>query len=255
MDINDFPKNLNRNDLFQILDKKDMKKIYGFLSNGLLVKRGGYLFPKLICKEMTAHPNISISFDHCFNNCSKNGSKLDIEFLNQEKKSGFDDVIIASGPTLEKYLPGLKISKGQLVGLKGNQQINLDLPVNSAGYILPMQENITWIGSSHEKDFENMDISFEVGMELVKKINKNFKINLAGTENMLMEARLRTGSKDRLPLAGKIQENVYVIGALGSRGFSLGPILGEYIASLINNSPSPISSGIALAIEPLRFKD
>ena len=26
-------------------------------------------------------------------------------------------------------------------------------------------------------------------------------------------------------------------------------------ASLVNNSPSPISSGIALAIEPLRFKD
>ena len=204
---------------------------------------------------MTAHPNISISFDHCFNNWSKNGSKLDLEFLNQEKKSGFDDLIIASGPTLEKYLPGLKISKGQLVGLKGNQPIDIDLPVNSAGYILPMQENITWIGSSHEKDYENMDISYEVGKELVKKINKNFKVNLAGTENMLMEARLRTGSKDRLPLAGKIQENVYVIGALGSRGFSLGPILGEYIASLINNSPSPISSGIALAIEPLRFID
>ena len=201
--------NLNRSDLFEILDKKDMEKNYGFLSNGLLVKRGGYLFPKLICKEMTAHPNISISFDHCFNNWSKNGSKLDLEFLNQEKKSGFDDLIIASGPTLEKYLPGLKISKGQLVGLKGNQPIDLDLPVNSAGYILPMQENITWIGSSHEKDYENMDISYEVGKELVKKINKNFKINLAGTENMLMEARLRTGSKDRLPLAGKIQENVY----------------------------------------------
>ncbi len=247
--------NLNRSDLFEIIDMKDMKKNYGFLSNGLLVKRGGYLFPKLICKEMTAHPNISISFDHCFNNWSKNGSKLDLEFLNQEKKSGFDDVIIASGPTLEKYLPGLKISKGQLVGLKGNQPIDIDLPVNSAGYILPMQENITWIGSSHEKDYENMDISYEVGKELVKKINKNFKVNLAGSENMLMEARLRTGSKDRLPLAGKIQENVYVIGALGSRGFSLGPILGEYIASLINNSPSPISSGIALAIEPLRFID
>ena len=68
--------NLNRSDLFEILDKKDMEKNYGFLSNGLLVKRGGYLFPKLICKEMTAHPNISISFDHCFNNWSKNGSKL-----------------------------------------------------------------------------------------------------------------------------------------------------------------------------------
>ena len=61
---------------------------------------------------------------------------------------------------------------------------------------------------------------------------------------MLMEARLRTGSKDRLPLAGKIEENVYALGALGSRGFSLGPILGEYIASLINNTPALYLQGL-----------
>ena len=152
-------------------------------------------------------------------------------------------------------LSGLKISKGQLVGLKGKQPIDLDLPVNSASYILPKVKNITWIGSSHEKEYENLNISYEVGKELVNKIDKNFKIKLAGKSNMLMEARLRAGSKDRLPLAGKIEENVYALGALGSRGFSLGPILGEYIASLINNTPSPISAGIALAIEPLRFKD
>ena len=72
---------------------------------------------------------------------------------------------------------------------------------------------------------------------------------------MLMTANFRVGSKDRLPIAGKIADQIYVIGSLGSRGFSLAPLLGEFIASQINNSPSPISSGIALAIDPLRFKD
>ena len=47
----------------------------------------------------------------CIRDRSKNGSKLDIEFLNQEKKCAYDDLIIANGPSLEKYLPGLKISK------------------------------------------------------------------------------------------------------------------------------------------------
>ena len=141
------------------------------------------------------------------------------------------------------------------MGLKGDQSIDLNLPVNSAGYILPKLENITWIGSSHEKEFEDIQVSYEVGAELIKRINKNFQTDLISEPGILMEARLRTGSKDRLPLAGKIEENVYALGALGSRGFSLGPILGEHIASLINNTPSPISSGIAVAIEPLRFKD
>ena len=94
--------------------------------------------------------------------------------------------------------------------------------------------------------------------ELSREIDsaeKNFNIKLADSEEILMEARLRIGSRDRLPMAGCIDKNVYVLGALGTRGFSLAPILGDYIASLINHSPNPISSGIALAIDPLRFKD
>ena len=248
-------KNLNREDLFETIDKQKMKKLYGFESNGLLVKKGGYLFPKLICQELTSHPNIKISYNCCFNSWFKNKSKIDIHFSNQEKKSGFDDLIIANGSSLERYVSGLKISKGQLVGLKGNQQIDLDLPINSAGYILPKVDGITWIGSTHEREFENIEICYEAERELIKRTNKNFNVSLQGSDDMQMTANLRVSSKDRLPLAGKIEKNIYAIGGLGSRGFSLGPILGEHVASLINNSPSPISSGIALAIEPLRFKD
>jgi len=248
-------KSLNREDLFQIIDKKEMKKLYGFESCGLIVRKGGYLFPKLICKEMIAHQNIKISCNHHFDGWNKNKSKLDIHFLNQEKKSGFDDLIIANGSGLTKYVSGLKISKGQLVGLRGEQPINIDLPINSAGYILPKINNITWIGSTHEREFDDADICHKTGQKLIERTNRNFNINLAGSDDMLMEARLRIGSRDRLPLAGKIEEHIYTIGALGSRGFSLGPLLGDYVASLINNSPSPISSGIALAIEPLRFID
>jgi len=151
------------------INKKQMKKLYGFESHGLLVKKGGYLFPKLICKEMLAHPNIKISYNHCFKSWSKNKSKIDIEFFNQEEKSGFDDLIIANGPGLEQYLPGLKISKGQLVGLKGDQPIDLNLPVNSAGYILPRSRWITWIGSTHEREFKNIDVCYEAGHELNSK--------------------------------------------------------------------------------------
>ena len=248
-------KHLNRNDLFEIINIEKMKKVYGFESHGLLVKKGGYLFPNLICKELLTHPNVKISYNYCFKNWLKNKSKIDIHFSNQEKKSGFDELIIANGPGLEQYLCGLKISKGQLVGLKGSQQVNLDLPLNSAGYILPEVDGVTWIGSTHEREFKNIDVCYEAGYKLIEKTNKNFNLGFTGAENMLMTANFRVGSKDRLPIAGKIEDKIYVIGSLGSRGFSLAPLLGEFVASQINNSPSPISSGIALAIDPLRFKD
>jgi tRNA 5-methylaminomethyl-2-thiouridine biosynthesis bifunctional protein len=204
---------------------------------------------------MISHPNINISYDHCFDSWQKRKSKIDINFLNQNTKSDFDDLIIANGPGLGKFVSGLKISKGQLVGLKGSQSIDLELPVNSAGYILPKVDGITWIGSTNEKEFQDVEICYKAGNELIERTNINFGIDLVGAEDMLMQARIRVGSKDRLPLAGPIEKNIYTIGALGSRGFTLGPILGEYIASLINNSPIPISGGVALAIDPLRFKD
>ena len=247
-------KGLNREDIFQMIGRKEMQKLYGLESAGLLVKKGGYLFPRLICKEMTSHPNINISYNHCFDGWQKRKSKIEIKFLNQNTKSNFDDLIIANGPGLGKFLPGLKISKGQLVGLRGSQSIDLELPVNSAGYILPKIDEITWIGATNEKEFQDLEIGYEAGNDLIARTNKNFNIDLVGVKDMLMEARIRVGSKDRLPLAGPIEKNVYAIGALGSRGFTLGPILGEYIASLINNSPMPISGGVALAIDPLRFK-
>ena len=165
-----------------------MKQLYGFESHGILVTEGCYLFPNLICKAMITHPNIKISYHYCFENWFKNKSKIDIQFINQEKKSGFDVLIIANGPSLEKYLSGLKISKGQLVGLKGDQPIDLDLPINSAGYILPKVNEITWIGSTHEREFENMDVCLEAGHELIKRTNKNFDITLAGLDSMVMKA-------------------------------------------------------------------
>ena len=114
---------------------------------------------------------------------------------------------------------------------------------------------VNWIGSTHEKEFEDLETSLKEGYELVARTEKNFNIKLSGSEEMLMEARLRIGSKDRLPIAGSIEKNIYVLGALGTRGFSLAPILGDYIASLMNGSANPISTGIAVAIDPLRFKD
>ena len=79
-------KNLNRDDLFEIIDKKKMKKLYGLESDGLLVKKGGYLFPKLICQELINHPNIKIYYNHCFKSWVKNKSKLDIHFFKSRNK-------------------------------------------------------------------------------------------------------------------------------------------------------------------------
>jgi len=64
---------------------------------------------------------------------------------------------------------------------------------------------------------------------------------------------LRLASPDRQPLAGKIDENLYVLTALGARGMVTGPLLGEFIASRIAGEPSPLDTGMETVVDPLRF--
>ena len=250
-------KELDRKDIFQTLTKTEMKKEYNLDSKGLKVLQGGYLFPQALCQALLKDANIQIYTDHCFENTYDNNSKLSLNFSNQINDKQYDAVVIASGAGLLNVMPNLKISKGQLVGLRSNQEIACSLPVNSEGYILPSIDGITWIGSTHQKDFQDIMPSLEATKDLISRTERNFKINLVSDANALTEARLRVGSKDRLPIAGRISndQNIYAIGALGSRGFSLAPLLGELIASQISKSPNPISTGIALSIDPMRFID
>jgi tRNA 5-methylaminomethyl-2-thiouridine biosynthesis bifunctional protein len=122
---------------------------------------------------------------------------------------------------------------------------------------LPSIDGVTWIGSTHQKDFQDLLPSSEATNDLISRTERNFKVNLGSIDGALSEVRLRLGSKDRLPIAGKISndQNIYAIGALGSRGFSLAPLMGELIASQISQSPNPVSTGIALSIDPMRFID
>ena len=54
--------------------------------------------------------------------------------------------------------------------------------------------------------------------------------------------------------ARQFDENVFLLGGLGSRGFCYGPILGDHVASLISNNVSPLEKIIADSLEPNRFK-
>ena len=248
---------LDRKDIFQQFTEAEMKKEFKLESKGLKVLQGGYLFPQALCQALLRHEKIKIYTEHCFENTYENNSKISLNFSNQKNDNQYDAVVIASGAGLLNVMPSLKISKGQLVGLKNSQDIACSLPINSEGYILPSIDGVTWIGSTHQKDFQDLLPSSEAANDLISRTERNFKVNLGSVDGALTEARLRLGSKDRLPIAGKISndQNIYAIGALGSRGFSLAPLMGELIASQISQSPNPVSTGIALSIDPMRFID
>ncbi|MDI9335629.1 MAG: FAD-dependent oxidoreductase [Gammaproteobacteria bacterium] len=68
-------------------------------------------------------------------------------------------------------------------------------------------------------------------------------------------AGVRSMLADRLPVVGAVngQKNVYILSGLGSRGFSLGLLCGELLASQINAHPWPVSLGQGNSLDCNRY--
>ena len=65
----------------------------------------------------------------------------------------------------------------------------------------------------------------------------------------------RASSPDRAPIVGPIDNNeLYVIGALGARGLTFGPLLGDMLAAHILNMPMTLDRQLWQLLDPFRFR-
>ena len=69
-------------------------------------------------------------------------------------------------------------------------------------------------------------------------------------------ASIRAVTPDREPVAGALpgHAGVFVLGGLGSRGFTHAPLLAEHVAALITGAPSPLAASQAAVVDPARFE-
>ncbi|MDQ1154165.1 FAD-dependent 5-carboxymethylaminomethyl-2-thiouridine(34) oxidoreductase MnmC [Brevundimonas sp. SORGH_AS_0993] len=61
---------------------------------------------------------------------------------------------------------------------------------------------------------------------------------------------VRAATPDRLPVAGRLEDGLYVLGGLGSRGFCVAPLLADHVAALILGRPSPVPAALAARVAP-----
>ena len=81
----------------------------------------------------------------------------------------------------------------------------------------------------------------------------------AQLEGQAVQARasLRATVPDQLPVVGQIpdQPGLMVLGALGSRGFTLAPLLADHLVAITLGRPSPLPRTVIKALEPGRFAE
>ena len=68
-------------------------------------------------------------------------------------------------------------------------------------------------------------------------------------------ASIRAATADQAPLVGAVAPGLMVLGGLGSRGFTLAPLLAEHVAAMALGAPSPLPMQLARIVAPGRFAE
>ncbi|MEX2572971.1 MAG: FAD-dependent oxidoreductase [Balneolaceae bacterium] len=143
-----------------------------------------------------------------------------------------------TGDSIWKMLP-LNQVKGQTLSVEIKQKLPFNCSVSSLGYIAQTEQATDRIvlGSTYEHHFSHDRPDKKGANYLLDRMERT----LPGLRNRVVKSRgwsgIRVTTPDKKPFIGKHPDadNVYAIGALGSKGLLLAPYLGKLLVRLITH--------------------
>jgi tRNA 5-methylaminomethyl-2-thiouridine biosynthesis bifunctional protein len=131
-------------------------------------------------------------------------------------------------------------------------------PAAWGGYAVPTRSGVLY-GATHDRGETQTDIRAEDNDRNRAILEAHLPILASQLEGQAVGARasLRATVPDQLPVVGQMpdQPGLMVLGALGSRGFTLAPLLAEHLVALSLGRPSPLPRAVIKALEPGRFAE
>ena len=168
-----------------------------------------------------------------------------------------DQVFVAAGAgasTLLSDLPFVPV-RGQASWTESGA---LHTAAAWGGYAVPTRSGVLY-GATHDRGETQTDIRADDNDRNRAVLELGLPILAGQLEGHIVQARvsLRATVPDQLPVVGQIpdQPGLMVLGALGSRGFTLAPLLADHLVAVTLGRPSPLPRSVIKALEPGRFAE
>jgi tRNA 5-methylaminomethyl-2-thiouridine biosynthesis bifunctional protein len=163
-------------------------------------------------------------------------------------------VCLANGASLAALWPGAPIQpvRGQLSVVRG-----VTSPAAAWGaYVAPTRDGMVF-GATHDRDVAADDPRAADDKRNLTALAARLPVLAGRLDSARIEGRasVRATTPDRLPIAGEIGPGLFALGGLGSRGFTVAPLLGEHVAAMALGAPSPLPAALARIIGPDRFAE
>ncbi|MFC6980156.1 FAD-dependent 5-carboxymethylaminomethyl-2-thiouridine(34) oxidoreductase MnmC [Microbulbifer taiwanensis] len=255
--------------------------------DGLYFPQAGWLQPQKVCTTLLQHDNIRLHFETEIEELTarEGGWRLHPRTGNGDFFA--DAAIICTANGIRQFpqtaaLP-LRPIRGQVSSVAtGEQSQKLNTTLCGEGYIAPAHRGRHSFGATFKLK--------ETATELREEEHRENLETLAGllpeiaaefsSQPLSGRAALRAATPDYLPMAGPVpdwdsldstyadlrknrkflipqradyQSQLYVLGGLGSRGFTYAPLAAEVLAAWICWEEMPVSNELTKALHPARF--
>lgn len=176
------------------------------------------------------------------------------QFSSEESLREGSVTILATAGDAVHPIPHARLRKvrGQLTYLPADALEPPRAVVLRGGMVLPPVDGICVAGASFDIDDEDpapRASSDEGNLERLRNILPGF----ASASPLGSRVAFRSVARDRLPLAGRIDDGLWCALALGSRGLIWAPLAAELLASQLDGDPLPLEGKLVDALDPLRF--
>ncbi len=181
--------------------------------------------------------------------------RRDVE-ARREALNSADAVILAAGPASAALWPGLELGavRGQASWTTSPH------PIQAAawgGYAIPTRQGVLF-GATHDRDDTATQVRDADHLRNRATLAATLPSLAGELEAAPLEGRasIRATTADHLPCAGPADgaPGLFLLTGLGSRGFSMAPLLAEHVAALVLGAPSPLPSAAARLVAPDRFR-
>jgi tRNA 5-methylaminomethyl-2-thiouridine biosynthesis bifunctional protein len=184
------------------------------------------------------------------------GSRLQRIFNREISETESGVVILANSAGAPKLhpVPHLRMRRvrGQLTYVPAGELEAPHVVVLRGGMVLPPVEGVCVVGASYDIDDEDAAPRAESDAGNLERLRNILSV---GSVPGKLENRVafRAVTPDRLPVVGKLGDDVYGAFAFGSRGLIWAALAAEMIASELEGEPLPLEGKLADALGAGRF--
>ncbi|MEM7195084.1 MAG: bifunctional tRNA (5-methylaminomethyl-2-thiouridine)(34)-methyltransferase MnmD/FAD-dependent 5-carboxymethylaminomethyl-2-thiouridine(34) oxidoreductase MnmC [Pseudomonadota bacterium] len=277
--------------IFEVLDADAASTRAGvrLREGGLFFRGAGFVLPSTWCRHLLQHPDIQVVGNTAVDTVRPHGDGWQVT-ANSDSETGcrefFADLIVLANGNHNallnlNYAPCMPVA-GQTSRVAANPVSgNLSCVLDHSGYVLPAIDGWHTIGSTYDRDsYATKPCKEADRRNLLQQVQ-----NLPGVFSRHDDigdhhAATRFVSPDRYPFAGPVIDEsycaevygdlghgrhwktyptarfipgLYLLTALGSRGFTTAALCAEVLASQICGEPVPVPASIVENTHPARY--